>query len=192
MNRNIARVCPWWLGYFLASGLRRLVQDPAAILRPYVAEGMAVFEPGPGMGFFTLELARLVGSGGKVVAVDVQPRMLSELRRRAEEAGLADRIDARQGPGDGMGIYDLRERIDFVLAFGVVHELPDQGRFFSEAYAALKAGGRVLLAEPSFHISWREFEATLEAARKSGLLPGPGPSIRWTRSAILRKEPDAA
>ena len=185
-------VCPWWLGYFLASGLRRLVQDPAAILRPFVAGGMVVFEPGPGMGFFTLELARLVGRGGKVVAVDVQPRMLSELRRRAEEAGLADRVDARLGPGDGMGIDDLRGRVDFVLAFGVVHELPDEERFFAEASAALKSGGRILLAEPSFHISEREFEATLGAARKYALLTGPGPAIRWTRSAVLRKEYDAA
>ncbi len=55
------RVCPWWLGYFLASPIRRLWQNPAQILRPYVREGMTVLEPGPGMVFFTLELARLVG-----------------------------------------------------------------------------------------------------------------------------------
>ncbi len=101
-------VCPWWFGYFLASGLRRLVQDPSAILGPHVTEGMVVFEPGPGMGFFTLELARRVGPRGKVVAVDVQPRMISELRRRAAEAGLAGRVDARVGPGAGMGIDDLK------------------------------------------------------------------------------------
>lgn len=186
-------VCPWWLGYFLAGRWRRLVQDPAAILRPFVSEGMVVFEPGPGMGFFTLELARLVGCDGKVVAVDVQPRMISELRRRAKEAGLLDRIDARLGPGDGMGIDDLRGRVDFVLAFAVVHEFPDPERFFAEAYAALKPGGRLLLAEPAFHISRREFETLLGAARKSGFPPeGPGPSTRWTRTAVLRKDLDAA
>lgn len=186
-------VCPWWLGYFLAGRWRRLVQDPAAILRPYVTEGTVVFEPGPGMGFFTLELARLAGRDGKVVAVDVQPRMVSELRRRAGEAGLADRIDVRLGPGDGMGIDDLRGRVDFVLAFAVVHELPDPERFFAEAYAALKPGGRLLLAEPAFHISRREFETLLGAARRSGFPPeGPGPSTRWTRTAVLRKELDAA
>lgn len=185
-------VCPWWLGYFLASGLRRLVQDPAAILGPYVTEGMVIFEPGPGMGHFTLELARRVGSRGKVVAVDVQPRMIETLRRRAEEAGLAGRIDARVGPGDGMGIDDLRERVDFVLAFGVVHELPDRDRFFAEASDALKPGGRLLLAEPSFHIPEREFEAAIEAARGCGLYPDSRPAIRWTRSAVLQKEFDAA
>jgi predicted methyltransferase len=59
------RICPWWLGYFLASPLRRwLRHDPTKILAPYVREGMTVFEPGPGMGFFTLELARRVGASG--------------------------------------------------------------------------------------------------------------------------------
>ena len=69
------RICPWWLGYALASPLRRLMHDPRAILSPLVVEGMTVVEPGPGMGFFTLELARLVGPRGRVVAIDVQPRM---------------------------------------------------------------------------------------------------------------------
>ena len=41
------RVCPWWLGYFLASPVRRLFQDPAAIVQPYIREGMTVLEPGP-------------------------------------------------------------------------------------------------------------------------------------------------
>ncbi len=185
-------VCPWWLGCFLASGLRRLVQEPAAILRPYAAEGMVVFEPGPGMGFFSLELARRVGPRGKVVAVDVQPRMVEALRRRAAEAGLAGRIDARVGPGASMGIDDLEGQVDFVLAFGVVHELPDRDRFFAEASDALRPGGRLLLAEPAFYIREREFEAAIEAARECGLYPDSRPAIRWARSAVLQKEFDAA
>ena len=52
----------------LASPLRRLLHDPAKILAPYVREGMTVLEPGPGMGFFTLDLARRVGASGRVVA----------------------------------------------------------------------------------------------------------------------------
>jgi len=186
------RLCPWWVGYLLASPVRRLGQDPASLLGPYVSEGMLVLEPGPGMGFFTLELARLVGKRGKVVAVDVQPRMLAELRRRAQKAGLLDRIDARTAPGDGMGIDDLRGRVDFVLAFAVVHELPDSGRFFAEASAAMKPGGRLLLAEPASHVPEREFEATLRAALEFGLHPETRPAIRWSRSAILRKIYDAA
>jgi hypothetical protein len=39
------RVCPWWIGYLLASPLRCwLGQDPIKILSPYVREGMTVLE----------------------------------------------------------------------------------------------------------------------------------------------------
>ena len=181
------RVCPWWIGYFLANPLRRLAHNPATILRPFVTEGMIVFEPGPGMGFFTLELARLVGLQGRVVAVDVQPRMLLELRRRAGKAGLLDRIDARQGPGDGMGLDDLKGKVDFVLAFAVVHELPGAERFFAEASKVLKPGCSLLLAEPYFQVSEQEFAATLQMAKRSGFHLNSQPAIPWTRSAVLVK-----
>jgi len=49
---------------------------------------MTVLEPGPGMGFFPLEALQMVGSNGRVVAVDVQPKMLEVLRRRARRAGF--------------------------------------------------------------------------------------------------------
>ncbi|MGE5247829.1 MAG: class I SAM-dependent methyltransferase [Verrucomicrobiota bacterium] len=182
------KVCPWWLGYLLANPLRRLVHDPATILRPFVTGGMTVFEAGPGMGFFTLELARLVGPRGKVVAVDVQPRMLAELRRRAGKAGLLERIDAREGSGERMGIDDLVGQADFILAFAVVHELPGIERFFGEASAALKPGGRLLLAEPPSQVSERDFEATLGMAARNGFRLDARPAIRWARSAVLVKE----
>jgi 2-polyprenyl-3-methyl-5-hydroxy-6-metoxy-1,4-benzoquinol methylase len=78
------RVCPWWIGYLLASPVRRWFgQDPVGILSSYVHESMTVLEPGPGMGFFTIPLARLVGNAGRVIAVDMQPKMIKGLKRRA-------------------------------------------------------------------------------------------------------------
>jgi len=44
-------ICPWWLGYLLASPIRRLWQKPEEILAPYVKSGMTVLEIGPGMPF---------------------------------------------------------------------------------------------------------------------------------------------
>ena len=83
------RVCPWWIGYILLNPLRRIRQDPRRLLGPLVREGMTVLEPGSGMGYFTLDLARMVGPGGRVVAVDLQDRMLKALRRRALKKGEA-------------------------------------------------------------------------------------------------------
>lgn len=179
------KICPWWLGWALASPVRRLLHDPARILAPYVRAGMTVLEPGPGMGFFTLELARRVGPAGRVVAVDVQPRMLAGLARRARRAGLEARIDARAAPADRMGIEDLAGRVDFALAFAVVHELPDAGRFFAEVRRALRPEGRVLLAEPAGHVGAGAFAAELEAAGRAGLAASAGPRIGRSRTAVL-------
>jgi len=126
-------VCAWWIGFFLASPIRKLRHNPSAILRPYLREGMIVIEPGPGMGFFTLELARIVGNKGKIVAIDVQTKMIESLRRRSQKAGLDDRIDLRLAGPKSMGISDLVGKVDFVLAFAVVHEMPDAGQFFKES-----------------------------------------------------------
>jgi len=181
------RVCPWWLGYFLLNPLRRLGQNPAKILSPYVRPGMTVLEPGPGMGFFTLDLARLVGTSGRVIAVDVQPRMLNRLKRRATKAGLLDRLDVRIASPDSMGIADLARAVDFTLAFAVVHEFPDAARFFTEVAAASKSGASLLLAEPQGHVDAAAFEAELQAAASAGFVSVDRPSIRRSQTALLKK-----
>jgi len=182
------RICPWWLGYFLASPLRRwLRQDPAKILAPYVCEGMTVFEPGPGMGFFTLELARRVGNTGRVIAVDVQSRMISGLKRRAAKAGLLDRIDTRVVSAESMGLTDLTGKIDFTLAFAMVHEMPSAIQFFMEAAALSKPGGHLLLAEPSGHVKNEAFEAELQNAMQAGFIIADRPKIPHRHAALLTK-----
>lgn len=180
-------VCPWWLGPLLANPLRRLVQDPGPLLAPLVAEGMLVLEPGPGMGFFTLEAARRVGDSGRVVAVDLQPRMLAGLRRRAERAGLAARVETRAARPDSLGVGDLAGRVDLALALLMVHELPDAGRFFAELGAAVKPGGRVLFVEPRGHVSPAAFEASLAAAARAGFRRGPGPAFWRSHTALLER-----
>jgi SAM-dependent methyltransferase len=181
------RVCPWWLGYLLASPLRRLMYDPARILGPYVNAGMTVLEPGPGMGFFTLELAHRVGTSGRVVAVDVQPKMLDGLRRRAAKAGLLERIDVRLAAPDSLGLADMAGAVDFTLAFAVVHELPAAGRFFNEMSKVSKPGAQLLLVEPAGHVKVAQFDAQLEAASEAGFEVVERASIRRSHAALLRK-----
>ena len=181
------RVCPWWLGYLLASPLRRWMEDPAKLLAPYLREGMTVLEPGPGMGFFTLELARLVGPAGRVVAAEIQPRMIAGLRRRAARAGLGGRVEARQVAPQTLGVDDLAGSVDFALAYAVVHEMPDAARFFRQVAAALKPGAHLLLAEPAGHVKSAEFEEELALAAGAGLKVVERPSIRRSQAALLKK-----
>ncbi len=180
-------ICPWWLGYFLVIPLRRLRQDPAMILRPFVLEGMVVLEAGCGMGFFTLDLARLVGLSGKVIAVDIQEKMLAGLRRRAAKASLASRIETRLTTAGTFMIDDLVGRVDFVLAFAVVHELSDQNLFFREMHRALREGGKVLVAEPKGHVGAAAFRESMDAAGRVGFRLADGPAINGCRSMVLER-----
>lgn len=179
-------VCPWWLGYFLACPIRRFFQDPAKILAPYVREGMTVLEPGPGMGFFTLELARRVGDAGRVVAVDIQPKMLAVLNLRAAKAGLRNRVETRLIPPDSMGLTDLAGKVDFVLAFAMVHELPDAEGFFRELAGTLKPGGTVLLVEPGGHVKAEHFDLELTLAAAAGLGVTSRTKLGRNHVAVLR------
>jgi len=179
--------CPWWAGYLIASPIRKLWQNPARILEPYLRAGMTVLEPGPGVGFFTLEIAKLVGPSGRVVAVDAEPRMIKALKRRARRAGYLDRIDARVVRPGSMQIADLDEMVDFVLAFAVVHELPSPAAFFFEAARAMKSGANLLLAEPDGHVGAAEFAEQSETAAGNGLELLYRPSINHCATALFRK-----
>jgi len=181
------RVCPWWIGYLLASPLRRLLQDPDKILAPYIRPGMTVMEPGPGMGFFTLPIARMVGDKGWVYALDLQNKMLEGLERRAKKAGLDERIRPRLVKPDSLDAADLAGKIDVVCAFAVVHEMPSADRFFSEAAATLKPDGLLLFAEPAGHVRAADFEAELEAAKRQGLYIAERPVVRRSHTAVLKK-----
>lgn len=182
------RVCPWWAGYLLASPMRKwLVQNPEKLMAPFVREGMTVLEPGPGMGFFTLPLARMVGPSGRVIAVDIQAKMLEGLRRRAERAGLSDRIEMRLAAPESMGLGGLEGTVDFALAFAVVHEMPSCEAFFREAAATLKPDGLALLAEPSGHVTPEKFRQELIAAEMAGLEAVSQSAVRRCHTAVLRK-----
>lgn len=181
-------VCPWWVGYLLLIPIRRWAHSPSAIVEPYVRPGMTVLEPGPGMGFFTLDLARQVGPEGRVVAVDVQPRMISALKRRVAKVGLADRLDARVAQKNSMALQDLQGKVDFTLAFYMVHEMPSAKIFFEEAAAAMKPGATLLLSEPRGHVKDEKFEEEIQAGVAAGLSLVDRPAIRRSLSAVLRKQ----
>jgi ubiquinone/menaquinone biosynthesis C-methylase UbiE len=183
----VAHVCHWWLGHLLVIPLRRLWQNPATILGPFVREGMTVLEPGPGMGFFTLDLARLVGPNGKVVVADVQPKMLAGLDRRSRRAGLADRIETRLVLGESLPVDDLEGKVDFALAFAMVHEVPDTQQFLSDVFRALGSGKTLLIAEPRGHVTAEAFAHMLTHAEHAGFRHVGRPSIRSSHTVVLQK-----
>ncbi len=181
-------VCPVWVGYILASPLRKLFHDPRKILGPYVKEGMTVLDVGCAMGFFSLPLAELVGADGNVICVDLQEKMIRSLDRRARKAGLGDRIETHVCRKDSLGLDQLRDAVDFALLVAVVHEVPDPSRLFSEIHRTLKPGGRVLVVEPKGHVSSKRFETSVSIAAQNGFKLAQKPEIKRARAVLLAKK----
>ncbi len=180
-------VCPWWIGYLLVSPLRRIGQNPLKILAPYLEPGMVALDVGCGMGFFSLDMARLVGPEGKVVCVDLQERMIRSLVRRAAEADLLDRIEHRVCGRESLGLKEWSGKIDFALAFAIVHEVPDAEVLFKQIYEALRPGAACLVAEPKGHVSERRLEETVAVASGAGFEPAGRPAIRRSRAVLLKR-----
>ena len=185
LQRTNNRVCPWWLCYSFDNPLRRIFHKPEPLLAPYLKPGMIAADIGCGMGYFTLGLAKLAGPGGRVIAVDLQQRMLDALERRARRAGVADRIVLHRCRPDSLGVEGP---VDFALAFWMAHEVPDKPRFFREIFALLKAGGRLLLVEPKFHVTLGSFERTLAVCREAGFRALEEPAIALSRAVLMGKE----
>lgn len=148
---------------------------------------MAVLEPGPGMGWFTLPLARLVSPAGRVVARDLQPSMVAGLRRRAKKAGLLSRIDAAACAADDLSLAEWQGRIDAAFLIHVLHEVPDHRRFLAQVHAALRAGGRLLLLEPKGHVSAESLAGEVAEAARVGFRVVSEVAERRSHGALLEK-----
>jgi len=183
------RVCPVWIGYFLASPIRKLRYNPRTILAPYVKEGMTVPDFGSAMGFFSIPLAQMVGPAGKVICIDMQERMLARFKKRAQKAGVSAQIDARLCTQDSPRLEPLAGTIDFALLFAVVHEVPARAALFAGVASALKPRANLLLAEPKGHVSREDFARTLAIAKEQGFVEVSTPQIFRSYAVLLQKPP---
>ena len=129
-------------------------------------------------------MAKMVGLQGKVIAVDLQEKMLGHVKRKAAKNGMTGRMEFHQCEGHRIG---LNIKADFILAYYMVHETPSIANFFKEIATMLKKGGQVLVVEPRFHVNKAMFTETLEEGEKAGLTAVDLPKGKGGRSVLFRK-----
>jgi ubiquinone/menaquinone biosynthesis C-methylase UbiE len=184
MGNRMNHVCPVKRAGILDHRIRRWLQDPQKILKPYIEEGMTVLDIGCGPGFFSIDMAHMVGRSGRVIASDLQEGMLQKLREKIQGTELQERITLHQCEENKVG---LSVNVDFVLAFYMVHEVPNPKEFFKEIKSILKPNGQFLIVEPPFRISKRAFEETVRKARDVGFKPMEGPKVLLSKTVMLKK-----
>lgn len=168
----------WW---------RRLLFQPDRLTDRYIRCGDTVLDIGCGPGFFTCAIARKVGDGGRVIAVDIQESMLAILKEKAQKGGLISRIRLHKAEPHTLDLAEP-ERINVAFAFYVVHEVPDAARLIREVFALLVPGGTFLIVEPKFIVSAAEFDETLARAASAGFCRVDAPFVFLSRAVLLRKD----
>lgn len=175
-------VAKWHHLLFYPDWIRRLHQRPRKFLGDLVKPGMTAADIGCGLGFYTVEMARMVGEEGRVAAVDFQPEMLGFTERKVRKAGVSERVEIVQCMQDDIAVTG---RFDFVLSMWVSHEVPDRERFFGQILGILKPGGKFLLAEPKFHVGEELYTAICEDAKGVGLRKIFEPWVGGSRATLF-------
>jgi ubiquinone/menaquinone biosynthesis C-methylase UbiE len=180
-----SRVCPVELAGGLDNSIRRSLQNPQKILKPYIKEEMTVLDFGCGPGFFTIEIAKMLGGGGKVIAADLQDGMLEKVKNKVKGTRLEQIIHLHKCESDKISVT---EKVDFILCFYVVHEVPDKKRLFDEFNNLLKTNGKILIIEPNFHVSKNAFNDMLGIMENSGLKIIERPKSFMNRAVLAEKK----
>ena len=184
---NEPHVCPWWLAYTFDNPFRRLFHLPETIFAPHLKQGMTALDAGCGMGYFSIGMARMVGETGKVIAVDIQQKMLDVLQKRASRTGVGHRIHPHCASPDRIGLANVVGKIDLALTFWMVHETRHIENFVTEISSLVKPGGKYLLVEPRGHVPLDLFQRITDVAVQAGFHVLDHPRIALSHAVWFQK-----
>ena len=146
---------PQFLANLIDNPLRRKIQPPSEMpILHGILPGMTVLEVGPGNGRYTIETARRVGSAGKVIAIDIEPKMIERVLRRAR-AEAVHNLDAKVAD-----VYQLPFEdgtLDAIYMITVISEIPEPMRAMREFNRVLSPSGTLafseLLTDPDYPLA---------------------------------------
>lgn len=157
---------PEFLANLIDNPLRRRIQPPSEMpIRHGIEPGMTVLEVGPGNGRYTLETARRVGDLGKVIAVDIEPKMIERVTQRAQAEGVTN-LEARVA-----NVYELPFQdgtFDAACMITVISEIPDPERAMGEFYRVLTPSGTLAFSELLFDPDYPLAQTLIRQAGQAG------------------------
>lgn len=109
-----------------------------------VNEGETVLDIGCGSGVDTIFAAKMTGSSGMVVGIDLMPEMLQRAKENLTLANL-DNVTYEESSAEKLSFPD--DNFDIVISNGVFNLVPDKTEALSEVFRVLKPGGRLMFAD---------------------------------------------
>jgi ubiquinone/menaquinone biosynthesis C-methylase UbiE len=179
---------PAFIGRLLDSNYRRALQAPDKLIqRSGIREGMQVLDLGCGSGAFTTFVAREVGPKGQVYALDIQPKMLEQLKQKLSEPENQDINNAQLINSSAYDLPFKDNSLDLVYTVTVLQEIPDKNRALDEIRRVLKPGGILavteLLPDPDYVFK----STTAKLCQKGGFVLDEVSGNLWNYTARFRK-----
>jgi SAM-dependent methyltransferase len=146
LSRRHASPCPAWLAWLVEIDNPLFASTRASTIIAHLdlKSGMRALDVGCGPGRLTIPMARKVGPGGRVVALDIQAGMLRRAKANAERAKLTN-IDFHEVE---IATDELHfGSFDRVVLAAVLGEIPDQENALREIFDALRPGGVLAITE---------------------------------------------
>ena len=181
-TETTSKTCPVEIAGGLDNSIRRFLQNPQKLLKPFIREGMTVLDIGCGPGFFSIEIAKLLGDSGKVIAADLQDGMLAKVNKKIRGTKLEQRIELHKCQSNKVGVV---EKVDFILAFYMIHEVQNPDKLFNELKSILKPNGRIYIIEPKIHVSGKEFDEMTVKLEALGFKIIDRPKVFFSRTVLL-------
>ena len=136
---------PEFLANLIDNPLRRKFQPPSDMpIRHGIEPGMTVLEVGPGNGRYTVETARRVGSTGRVIAIDIEPKMIERVLQRAQAEGITN-LEAKVANVHNLPFED--GTFDAIYMITVISEIPEPEKAMQEFYRLLSPSGTLAFSE---------------------------------------------
>lgn len=139
---------PTWLSFILDNRIRRRFDPPQKIIEALgIDNNSIVLDFGCGPGFYTIPFAKVAK---QVVAVDLQPKMLERLAKKARKQG----VKVQTVQSDGKQILLPGNIFDLIFLSHVYHEVPDKPRVLMELRRLLRSNGRLAIMESTKKPIW--------------------------------------
>ncbi|MGB2964786.1 MAG: class I SAM-dependent methyltransferase [Anaerolineales bacterium] len=157
---------PEFAANLIDNSLRRRIQPPDEMpIRHGITPGMTVLEIGPGNGTYTIAAARKIGDSGKLITIDIEPKMIQRVQKRVQKEGISN-IEARVG-----NVFDLPfedNSFDLVYMIAVIGEIPTPEMAMNEFFRVLSPQGSLVFSEILMDPDYPRSKALTRLAENAG------------------------
>ena len=183
MNDKKRMVCPLRAAGLLDSKLRKFFHNPNKILKPYIQKNIIALDIGCGPGVFSMEIAKLLEGTGKVISVDMQEGMLEIIKQKVKGEPFEKNIVLHKCTQESINV---KENVDFVLMFYMVHEVPNKENLFTEVFPLIKKDGLIMIVEPGL-VPKKEFNGIINYVKEKGFEEYDKLKIPLSKGMVLKK-----